>query len=190
LTAIFNFTYAPPLAILLLIANWFRSGGAISWILSLEDRTMQFVPKKAVVVGSGGSLPVLKHDDVSHKLLMLLEGECGGIGPVKAAQKFGFTKQRYFQIRSAYKEYGSQALVTKARGPKRNYRRTSEVVRQVIRYRFLDPDSSPEVISQKLKQLGFVVSIRSVERVIAEYGLQKKTLQMLASPGRRRRTTR
>jgi hypothetical protein len=49
-------------------------------------------------------------------------------------------------------------------------------VRQVIRHRFLDPEASTEVIAQKLCQTGFVISIRSVARVIAEYGLQKKTL--------------
>jgi hypothetical protein len=37
------------------------------------------------------------------------------------------------------------------------------------------------VIAQKLRQSNFVVSTRSVERVIADYGLQKKTLQRTKS---------
>jgi hypothetical protein len=45
----------------------------------------------------------------------------------------------------------------------------------VIRHRFLDPQISPEVIAQKLVQCGYPISTRSVERVISEYGLQKKT---------------
>jgi hypothetical protein len=56
----------------------------------------------------------------------------------------------------------------------RNYRRTDEVVRQVIRHRFLDPEISPEVIAQKLGQTGYSISTRSVERTIADFGLQKK----------------
>jgi hypothetical protein len=48
-------------------------------------------------------------------------------------------------------------------------------VRQIIRYRFLDPQMSLEVIAQKLNQNGCPIAIRSVERVISEYGLQKKT---------------
>jgi hypothetical protein len=36
------------------------------------------------------------------------------------------------------------------------------------------------VIAQKLCQSGWEVSIRSVERVIEEYGLQKKTLSVSA----------
>lgn len=150
---------------------------------------MRFDVLKSTVVGSGGSLLVPENDEVVSKLMMLIEGECEGLGPLKAAEKFGYSKQRYFQIRAAFSEHGSQALVSKLRGPKGNYRRTSEVVRQVIRYRFLDPEISPEVISQKLKQTGLLLSIRSVERVIAEYGLQKKTLQT-PSPSRRQRTTR
>ena len=51
----------------------------------------------------------------------------------------------------------------------------NEVVRQVIRHRFLDPEASPAVIAQKLSQAGWIISIRSVERVIEQFGLQKKT---------------
>jgi hypothetical protein len=57
------------------------------------------------------------------------------------------------------------------------------LVRQVIRHRFLDPEASPEVIAQKLRQTGFTISTRSVERVIAEYAIQKKTLPMSPTPG-------
>ena len=128
------------------------------------------------LAGEHGTLPLVEQDDVTKKLAMLIEGECEGLGPSQAAKKYGYTKQRYFQLLHAYQEQGSVALCNKQRGPKRNYRRTDELVRQVIRHRFLDPEASTEVIAQKLRQTGFVISIRSVARVIAEYGLQKKTL--------------
>jgi hypothetical protein len=107
---------------------------------------------------------------------MLLEGEVEGLGPVAAAAKFGFSKQRYFQLRTAYLERGAIALLSDKRGPKKRSRRTDEAVRQIIRQRFLDPDASAAVIAQKLRQSGLLISTRSVERVIAEFGLQKKTL--------------
>jgi transposase len=138
---------------------------------------MQFNPQTQRLVGSHGSLPVTAGDEVARKLAMLIEGECEGLGPSHAAEKFGYTKQRYFQLLHAYQEIGSPALISKRRGPQRNYRRTSELVRQVIRHRFLDPLATPAVIAQKLRQTGFTISIRSVERVIAEFGLQKKTLR-------------
>ena len=106
---------------------------------------------------------------------MLIEGECEGLGPTQAAKKFSFSKQRYFQLRTAFIQQGALALLSHKRGPKRNYRRTDEVIRQVIRHRFLDPQASPEVIAQKLRQCGLSISTRSVERVIEQFGLQKKT---------------
>ena len=66
-------------------------------------------------------------------------------------------------------------MLEKKRGPLKNYVRTDTIVNQIIRLRFLDPDSSVEVITQKLKQMGYNISQRSVERTITEYGLQKKT---------------
>ena len=128
------------------------------------------------IVGDHRTLAVVEGDEVSRKLAMLIEGECEGVGPVKAANKYGLTKQRYFQLRDTYQKDGAIGLLNRPRGPKANYRRTDELQRQVIRHRFLDRDASADVIAQKLRQTGFVISTRSVERVIADYGLQKKTL--------------
>ena len=139
----------------------------------------QFDLEKQALIGAKGILPVHADDEIVRKLAMLIEGECE-MGPIQAAAKFGFSKQRYFQLRAAFIEHGSQALQSNKRGPKTQYRRTAEVVRQVIRHRFLDPDATPEVIAQKLRQSGWEISIRSVQRVIEEYGLQKKTLSVSA----------
>ena len=125
--------------------------------------------------GPKGSLPVREDDEITFKLTMLFEGQCEGLGPIKAAQKFGYTRQRYYQILRQFMDQGAEGLKRGKTGPKKNYRRTDEVVRQVIRYRFLDPNISPEVIAQKLNQNGYLIATRSVERVISDYGLQKKT---------------
>jgi transposase len=137
---------------------------------------MQWDDQSAALVGLGGSLRVRPEDEITRKLTMLIEGECEGLGPLRAAEKFGYSKQRYFQLRQVFRERGALALESQRRGPKTHYRRTDEVVRQVIRHRFLDPEASAQVIGQKLRQTGQSVSTRSVERVIADYGLQKKTL--------------
>lgn len=143
---------------------------------------MKFDLQAQLLVGEHGMLPVAEPDEVTRKLAMLIEGECEGLGRSKAARKHGYSRQRYAQLLDAYRQQGSAALCSKPRGPKRNYRRTDELVRQVIRHRFLDPDASAEVIAQKLRQTGFVISTRSVERVVADYGLQKKTLSMSPLP--------
>jgi len=129
-------------------------------------------------IGPDGRLSVPRDDEITRKLAMLIAGECQGLGPLQAARQFGFSKQRYFQLRQAFAEGGALALQSRKRGPHRNYRRTDEVVRQIIRHRFLDPDASVAVIAQKLKQAGWTLSSRSVERVIEHFGLQKKTLPL------------
>jgi len=140
----------------------------------------QFDLKHHALVGVAGILGVPEHDEITRKLAMLIEGECEGLGPIEAAKKFGFSKQRYFQLRDVFREHGAPGLLSQKRGPKTHYRRTAEVVRQVIRHRFLDPEASAEVIAQKLRQSGWKISIRSVQRVIEEYGIPKKTLSVPA----------
>ena len=135
------------------------------------------ISKKSIQSNSG-SLPISDNDEITRKLAMLIEGECGSLSVDQVAAKFGFSRQRYFQLRTLFLEQGGQGLINSKRGPKSNYRRPQEVVCQVIRHRFLDPEATTEVIAQKLRQSNFRVSKRTVDRVIAQFGLQKKTLSV------------
>jgi hypothetical protein len=139
---------------------------------------MRFDITPEAFVGPNGSLSISTDDEVSLKLAMLVKGECGPGGPSRAAEEFGFSRQRYFQLRTLFHEQGAAGLVSHKRGPKTNYRRTKEVVSQTVRYRFLDPEISSEVIAQKLRQTHFDISARSVDRILGEFGLQKKTLSV------------
>lgn len=135
---------------------------------------IELLDQGIILQGPQGVIPVRADDEITIKLAMLFEGECEGNGPSQCAQKFGYTRQRYHQLLNQFIREGAQGLRSQKRGPKSNYRRSDEVVRQIIRYRFLDAELSPEVIAQKLIQTGRQISARSVERVIGEYGLQKK----------------
>ena len=113
---------------------------------------------------------------------MLLQGECTAVGSSQAAKNFNFSKSRYYQIRNAFTQQGVAALISKKTGPKRNYRRTPEITKLVIRCRFLDPKASSEVIASKLRQDGHIIATRSVERIISDYGLQKKLHLQFPAP--------
>lgn len=139
---------------------------------------MQFELPERRIIGPAGELIIPPDDEVTLRLVMLLEGECEGLGAVAAARKYGLTRQRYYQVLNLFQKQGALALQPQKRGPKTNYVRTDEVQRQVIRHRFLDPDASAAIIAQKLRQSGFPISTRSVERVIEEYGLQKKLVSL------------
>lgn len=136
---------------------------------------IEFLDNKVVLIGPKGIITIPANDQITIRLGMLFEGECENISRTQCAQKFGITRQRYHQLLNKFLKEGAQGLKNIKRGPKKNYRRTEEVIRQIIRYRFLDPDLSPQVISQKMTQLGHTIATRSVERVISDYGLQKKT---------------
>jgi len=136
-----------------------------------------FHPDTDQVVGPRGALPVAASDHQAQRFLMLLAGECWNGNITEVAEQFGLSRQRYYQLRKAYLAEGLAALQPHKSGPKSNYRRGDQVVRQILRYLYLDTAASPEVITQKLNQLGFRISLRTVHRVIADYGLQKKTLR-------------
>ncbi len=112
-------------------------------------------------------------DSLAMKIAMLFEGHCT-IGVQQAIKKYHYSEQRYYQLLKKYIEGGSDALIDKKTGPDKQTIRTKQVTNQIIRLRFLDPLASTDLISQKLSQIGFKVSTRSVERTITEYGLQKK----------------
>ena len=76
----------------------------------------QFDRQIQALVGGGGLLSVRPDDEITRKLAMLIEGECEGLGPSQAARKFGFSKQRYFQLRSAFIEQGARRWKAKSAG--------------------------------------------------------------------------
>lgn len=135
----------------------------------------EYDAENSLLFGPHGSLSVPAGDQASLKMAMLLQGECTEVGPTQAAKNFTYSKSRYYQVREAFIQQGVEALINKKTGPKRNYRRTSEVTKLVIRARFLDPKATPEVIASKLRQDGYPIATRSVERIVSNYGLQKKT---------------
>jgi transposase len=123
----------------------------------------------------GNDFVINANDALAVKMMMLYEGHCT-IGVKEACKKFGYTEQRYYQLLNKYKQGGAIALADKKRGSEKKPVRTEVVVNQIIRLRFLDPLASCDVLAQKLKQMGYPVSKRSVERTITEYGLKKNSL--------------
>jgi transposase len=127
------------------------------------------------LTGPVGSLAIKSGDNVARKLAMLFENICLGVSATASAKKYGFSRARFYQVKNAFREGGTEALIVKKRGPKKNYVRTRTVINQIMRYRFLNPDASASVIAQKMRQTGYKISQRSVERTITELGIQKKT---------------
>src|SRR3989304_3775145 len=93
-----------------------------------EAKMAGFELKDHAWVGPAGALSVRADDEIAQKLLMLLEGECEKCGPLQAARKFGYSKQRSFQHASLFHEGGATSPYNQDRFPFRINRRTAEVV--------------------------------------------------------------
>jgi len=120
----------------------------------------------------GKDFIINQKDSLTVKLSMLIEGHCT-IGVHEAIKKYGYTEQRYYQLLDKYNKEGAQGLIDKKTGSDKKPVRSKEVVNQIIRLRFLDPFASASVLAQKMTQLGYKISVRSVERTITEFGLKK-----------------
>ena len=138
---------------------------------------ISFFNKQLRFSGPGGLLPVSPDDQVGRRLAMLIVGQCEGKGATQAAKQFHFSRPRYYQLLAAFEQQGALGLALQARGPKTDYRRTEQAIKLVVRCRFLDRDCSAAVIAQKIRQEGHTIAQRRVERIIADYGMQKKTLR-------------
>lgn len=120
-------------------------------------------------------LTVSPDDPLLWKVSMILEAAQSTDQRVEEiAARYGYTREYFYQVKSKLTSQGSQALAEASPGPKTNYSRTPQVTKQVILHRFLDPEANCQVIAQKMRQAGHEVSQRTVERIIGEYGLQKK----------------
>ena len=85
-----------------------------------------------ILSGPQGQLLVPEQDDITPKLAMIYEAVCQGAPIPEVVEKFGYSKQRYYQLLALFKQKGAIALQNQKRGPKTNYRRTEENIRQVI----------------------------------------------------------
>ena len=137
---------------------------------------IHYTPEGWTLVGDHGQLLIPEQDEITPKLAMLYEVQCEGHRVIDTVKKFNYSKQRYYQLLNLFLQLGASALQNQKRGPKTNYRRTGQNTRQIIRHRFLDPNASSDVIAQKMGQSNIQISSRSVQRVIQDFGLQKKTL--------------
>jgi transposase len=107
---------------------------------------ISFFRKHLRFSGPGGARVVSDEDEICRRLAMLMVGQCEGKGATQAAKEFHFSRQHYYQLLEAFEAQGALGLAPEARGPKTDYRRTEQMVRLVIRHRFLDAEASAEVM--------------------------------------------
>jgi hypothetical protein len=146
-------------------------------MIAMKTNTQETI----IFQGKTDHLMIRKDDSFAMKLAMLFEGIISDIPKKELARKYGYTREHYYLLKHLFEKHGSDGLMDKKTGPKKSTKRTDIVNNQIIRLRFLDPDASVEVIGQKMRQMGFSISDRSINRTIQQYGLQKKTSHFKSS---------
>jgi transposase len=124
--------------------------------------------------GPGGTLAVRPDDEAGTDLAMLIAGETSGRPLATVLEEFGRSRTTYYEKLKRFREGGVAALLARPSGPRNAWRRPLEVVRFIVTSRLRDPARTTAQISDDLARLGHPVSVRSVERTLAQFGLTRR----------------
>lgn len=123
--------------------------------------------------GPGGALPIRPEDESTIDLVMLIEGETSGRDLDEVLSEFGRSRSTYYEKLRRFRESGVEGLLARQPGPKSPWRRPLEVVRFIVTARLRAPAISATDIVKELVDRGHVVSVRSVERTLNQFGLTR-----------------
>jgi len=125
--------------------------------------------------GPAGTLPVRSDDEACADLLMLIDGETSGRPLDDVLSEFGRSRSTYYEKLRRFREQGVEGLLERPPGPRSSWRRPLEVVRFIVRARLSKPNRSAALIAGDLLRQGHIVSVRSVERTLTQFGLTRST---------------
>ena len=99
------------------------------------------------------------------KYEMLRRVRCGDFTVKQAAQRFGFSRQSFYQAQETFTRGGLGALVPQKRGPRRAHKLSQKVVAFLERTIAADPGAS--LVDAVQQAFGISVHRRSIERALA-----------------------
>jgi transposase len=123
--------------------------------------------------GPGGVLPIHAKDEAALDLVMLVEGETSGRSLEEILRQYGRSRSTYYEKLRRFREEGLEGLLGRPPGPRAPWRRPLEVIRFIVTTRLRHPDRTAQEIAAELSRLGHVVSMRSVERTLTQFGLTR-----------------
>jgi len=130
-------------------------------------------PPSREIRGPGGSLELRPEDEAAIDLVMLIEGETSGRSLDDVLRAFGRSRSTYYEKLRRFRELGLEGLLSRPPGPRNAWRRPLEVVRFIVTSRLRDPSRSAAAIAEELGRQGHLVSQRTVERTLTQFGLTR-----------------
>ncbi len=147
------------------------------------------VPSKEIR-GPGGSLEIRPEDEAALDLVMLIEGETSGRPLEDVLREFGRSRSTYYEKLRRFRDEGLEGLLSRPPGPRNAWRRPLEVVRFIDTSRLRDPARSAGAIAEDLARQGHLVSQRSVERTLTQFGLTRPVRVAAPADGPERKEER
>lgn len=139
-------------------------------------------PPAHEIRGPGGVLPLGPHDEAVVDLVMLIEGETSGRPLETVLQQYARSRSTYYEKLRRFRTEGLAGLLERPPGPRSAWRRPLEVVRFIVTTRLRNPERSAAEIAGELDRMGHVLSVRSVERTLTQFGLARPTARAAAAP--------
>lgn len=123
--------------------------------------------------GPGGSLALRPEDEAALDLAMLIEGETSGRPLDEVLAGYARSRSTYFEKLRRFREQGVEGLLARPPGPRSPWRRPIEVIRFIVTSRLRHSERGAAAIAEDLSRSGHVVSVRSVERTLMQFGLTR-----------------
>ncbi|HET9598631.1 MAG TPA: hypothetical protein VFP65_23845 [Anaeromyxobacteraceae bacterium] len=123
--------------------------------------------------GPAGALAVPPHDVAGREVAMLVEGETSGRPLDEVLREYGCSRDVYESRLRTFRDGGLAGLIAaapRAADPSR----PGEIVRFIVTARLRDRERQPATIAADLSRLGYRVTLRSVERTLAGFGLLRR----------------
>jgi transposase len=141
-----------------------------------NDRTPEVRPliEDHAIRGPGGVLPLRSEDEPARDLHMLIVGETSGRQLDEVLLEFGRSRSTYYEKLRRFREQGLEGLLPQPPGPRNAWRRPIEVVRFIVRARLRNPERGAPDIASDLGRMGHIVSVRTVERTLTQFGLTRR----------------
>jgi transposase len=119
-------------------------------------------------------LPIKPRDRAALDLAMLIAGETSGRPLEDVLAEFRRSRSTYFEKLRLFREQGLAGLLPRRSGPRQPWRRSAAVVAQIVSCRLRNPGCSAGAIAAELAHRQVHVSVRSIERTLAEFGLTRE----------------
>jgi transposase len=122
-------------------------------------------------------------DRAQVKYEMLRQREVDGAALEVSCREFGFTRESYRHLLERFRCEGMGGLFERKRGRKNPLKANDEVRRWLRHEHARDPSLGPEELARRCdEQTGVQVSRRTVYRVLADVGAEKKKRRSKAKP--------